>query len=232
MSNANNLEQVLSVLEPMSTEQVKVPSMPIGTFVQRAENLYLWAQTDKEVLLSKGLPKALLNDMPVRAGALREAESQWALEMNTRKDASKVWSEKAPKAYELKEDLIADFKYAFRHNEDLLKAVSAIQEGYGHDDMIQDLNDLSVLGKSNTTYLEKIGVDISLLDTAAAVSDEMANLLAQVTGDRNESNSAKKLRDKAYTHLKEAVDEIIACGRYAFKKQPGRRKGYKSPYTH
>ncbi len=45
-----------------------------------------------------------------------------------------------------------------------------------------------------------------------------------------ENSVAKSLRDKAFTHLKEAVDEIRAAGKYVFKNDPERFKGYMSQY--
>ena len=38
------------------------------------------------------------------------------------------------------------------------------------------------------------------------------------------------IRDKAYTLLKWAVDEIRECGRFVFWRTPERLKGYSSPY--
>jgi hypothetical protein len=69
-----------------------------------------------------------------------------------------------------------------------------------------------------------------LLDKAALMSGEMAALLAVVVGDRAAANSAKKLRDQAYTHLKEAVDEIYEYGQYVFRDNEERRKRYYSQY--
>ena len=38
------------------------------------------------------------------------------------------------------------------------------------------------------------------------------------------------LPDKAYTHLKEAVDAIRDCGQFVFWKDQDRAKGYASEY--
>jgi hypothetical protein len=40
----------------------------------------------------------------------------------------------------------------------------------------------------------------------------------------------KKIRNQAYTHLKEAVDYIREYGRYVFWRNPARLKGYRSDY--
>ena len=108
--------------------------------------------------------------------------------------------------------------------------MNEIAEGGSNTDMIQDLNDLSVLGKDNTTLLQTIGFDLTLLDTAAVKADEMAELLSQATADRADNSAARIIRDKAYTLLKRAVDEVRTVGQYIFWRDETRLKGYVSRY--
>lgn len=96
--------------------------------------------------------------------------------------------------------------------------------------MIQDLNDLSVLGKNNPAPLQAIGFDLGKPDVAAATSDAMANLLAMANGDRASQSETKKIRDKAFAHLKESVDQVRDAGKYLFWKNENRYKGYVSKY--
>ena len=58
----------------------------------------------------------------------------------------------------------------------------------------------------------------------------MAALLAAATGERIDTSESKRIRDQAYTHLKEAVDEIRAYGQYVFRHIDERLKGYRSNY--
>ena len=98
--------------------------------------------------------------------------------------------------------------------------------------MIKDLKDLSVLGKSNTRLLEAIKFDLTLLDKAAQTSGEMALLLDEMyrDSDLEKRSEAKKIRDQAYTHLKEAVDEIRETGRYVFRHDKKHVRAYASVY--
>ena len=79
--------------------------------------------------------------------------------------------------------------------------------------MLQELNDLSVLGKDNQELLQTIGVDPRLLNEAA--------------GD---DTDVKDIRDKAYNCMKQAVDEIRKTGQYLFWRDEDRKKGYMSAY--
>jgi hypothetical protein len=98
--------------------------------------------------------------------------------------------------------------------------------------MIQELNNLAVIGKDNPLLLKKINFDMTLLDRAAETSTRMRGLLAAANCEREMTNDGKKIRDQAYTHLKEAVDEIYECGQFAFRKDEERRRGYRSNYMY
>jgi hypothetical protein len=113
-----------------------------------------------------------------------------------------------------------------------MKAVRAISPIGGHAKMMKDLNDLSLLGKDNTRLLEAINFDLSLLDKAAQTSREMAVLLDEMdrNKERYEHSEAKKIRDQAYTYLKEAVDETLETGKYVFRQDKKRLRAYASEY--
>lgn len=113
---------------------------------------------------------------------------------------------------------------------DVKAKVQKIAEGSGHADMLQDLHDASVLGEKYPEPLQAVGFDMSLLTKAAQMSDELANLLAKANGARMSDNKLKILRDKAYTYLKQAVDEVKHHGQFVFWRSPDRLKGYKSSY--
>jgi hypothetical protein len=111
-----------------------------------------------------------------------------------------------------------------------MKAVRNISKGKSHDKMIRALNDLGVLGKKNLLLLGAVNFDMSLLDKAVQISNEMAKLLPDVNKERREHSELKKIRDQAYTHVKEAVDKIRSYGKYLFRDNKKRLRRYKSDY--
>ena len=123
-----------------------------------------------------------------------------------------------------------DFTFAYRKLPDLLAKVQTIREGNSNADMLQDHSDMSVLGKENPGPLNKIGFDITDLDRAAEVADELSAVLALANGEDGDDVDAKELRDKAYTFMKIAVDEIRSTGQYVFWRDDDRKKGYVSSY--
>jgi len=145
MSSLEDFNKKLEILKAISEDKLFSPRIPVDVYLQEAENLYKWCQEDKEALVARGLSWELVDDLLVRAGALREAESTWNRERFSREESEKKWLEESPPGYALRNDLVHQLRFAFRGDSALRGRVSAIAAGYGHADMIQDLNDLSVL---------------------------------------------------------------------------------------
>lgn len=230
MSNAEDYAAKLAEIEAIPNDQVKAPDLPVDVFLQEVENLCKWVIPDQEKLVAAGLDWALVTDLPVRAGALREAQSLWNTVRFAREEAQKQWKEQSPAAYDLRNGLLHAFRYAFRHESDLITQVNLITDGTGHADMIQDLNDLAILGNAHTDLLTAIGFDLTQLATAAMTSAELATLLSQATVDRAAPNPERVIRDRAFTFTKQVLDEVRACGQYVFWHDEERVRGYASQH--
>ena len=226
-----NYDAKLPVIDAIPEKVVVSPNLPVAVALQEAEDLLEWCKDHKEKLVKADLDWALVEDLPQRIGACRYSQSQWQKEYKSMEDAQKEWNQKSPDAYALRDDLLHHFFRAFRKMPDLTGRVQKIAEGSGHADMLQDLSDLAVLGKANTEPLTKIGLNLGLLDQAATTSEQLAVLLAKANGARLSDNSLKIIRDKAYTHMKEGIDEIREAGQYVFYRNEDRKKGYVSAYT-
>lgn len=230
MANNDDYNAKLATIMAITDEETSEPTMPVNAALQEAENLHHWSLDDVAELEVVGITEDQIEDLPVRAGACREAQSIWNKDYRSQQEAQKQWAERSPLAYDLRDDLLASMRFAYRNDDALLGRVSAIAEGSGHADMIQDLNDIAVLGRENPEPLTGIGFNLDQLDLAATWADELADLLAEANGDKADPNESKIIRDKAYTHMKVLVDEIRVAGKYVFRKNPNRLKGYSSEY--
>lgn len=215
-------------IEAIPAAAIKIPNMPIDKFVQEAANLKVWSAEDQPVLLAVGVPQATFDALEPRTGALRHIQSVWLKDHHGQEEARREWNEKSPAASELKDELEHAFRYAFRHRPDLLSKVQVIEKGSGHADLVQDLSDLAVLGNANLPLLTGIAFDTTKLATSSTMSGVLSELLARMNGERADLSNTKILRDKAYTLLKNTMDEIREAGKYAFWKDKQRQKGYKS----
>lgn len=230
MSDREDYDACYDAFMAIPDEEVKAPEIPVESAIQESENLYFWSLDDKAELMAAGLPETTIDTLTVRNGACRTAEALWKREQHTPQDAQREWNERSPAAYALHDKLLHSFRYAFRNDEHLLSRVSAISEGSGDADLIQDLSNLAALGEKNSRLLAQINFDAALLPAAATEADELAILLAQANGEKEINSQVKITRDRAYTYMKQAADEIKNCGRYVFWKNEARLKGYRNIY--
>jgi len=231
MSNESHYQTKLAEAQAVETSAIKRPYMPIGIFLQESEDLRHWSSKDKEALVAAGLDESIFENLDLCIGATREAQSIWMENLKTRKDAEQRWKDESPAAFDLRDEMIHAFRYAYGSSDDLLAQLNAIDEGGGSADMIQDLNDLAVMGRSNPEPLQRINYDMTNIDRAAQLSEEMADLRAMANGDKQEDNEALTIRNQMYTLLKQLVDEVRACGKYLFWRDENRLKGYVSKYN-
>jgi len=220
----------LATLEAIPEKDLTYPAIPVDVALQEAEDLLVWCLPDLDVLVKAGLDKKLVDDMSVRIGALRYIQSQWQKEYRSQEEAQKEWTLKSPLAYALRDELVHHYLHAYYKIPDLYARTQKIAEGSGHADMIQDLSDLAALGKANQQPLVAISLDLSLLDKSEINAEQMAVLLAKANGKKMEDNKMRLMRDKAFMHMKEAVDEIRRCGQYVFWRNEQKHKGYISKY--
>lgn len=225
-----NYQTLLPVIEAIADSETKTPNMPVEKFVQEAANLEVWSTDDRPALEAVGVAAVTFDSLADRTGALRYAQSLWTRERHTREEAQQQWIEDEESATDLKDQLEHSFRFAFRNRQDLLNKVHEIEEGNGKEDLVQDLSDLAVLGNANLDLLTAISFEVVRMQEAADLSTAMSMLLAEVNGEKADSNSLRLVRDKAYTHLKSAVDEIRGAGKYVFWQDKNRLKGYKSTY--
>ena len=224
-------QEKLASIEAVDPKLAVEPNIPVAQALQEAEDLYVWCQSDKDMLVKAGLNWGLVDDMPARTAALRYIQSEWKKESQSLEDAQKEWKLRSPGAYALRDELLHHFFRAFRKQPNLLERTRKIADGNGNADMIQDLSDEASLGKANAQYLTEINIDLKLLDQAETLSGEMASLLARSNGQKKDGNNKTKvLRDKSFAYLKETVDEVRDAGKYVFWRNEQRCKGYVSAY--
>ena len=205
------------------------PNIAVGIFLQEAFNIFTYAQEDKEVLCSKGLDLRLLEELPKRIDFAREMEARW---YTTR------YSE-VPSARELnriyvivdasRKGLLAGMEYAF-FGDNLARAVAYIKKGEGSDDYTQDLWDITQLAEEYVQELTDVGCDLKQIEILNEYKKEYAELVARCNVEEKEKSYVRLSRDKAYTFLVIALEEIRRAARHAFWNDKKRLRGYASEY--
>ena len=230
MTDQKDYDALAGVFENMDTTALKFPAMPMGVYLQEAADLYAWMQADKDKLVAAGFDWQVAEALPTRIGAARHAQSLWKARRFARAEAQKQYAAESPAAYDLRDTIVHHMLFAYRDQADVLGRVQAVMEGSGNADMIQDLSDLAVIGRMYPEPLQKINFDFEQLTQADETVIRLSPLLATAAGETSLDNEAKLNRDRAYTYLKEAADEIHAVGQYVFWRNRTRYHGYGSEY--
>ena len=231
--NVNNFyNERLAVIAGISDSNIEEPgNIPMNVYLQEAENLYNWCLDDKDKLTANGLNWALVDDMPARILMLRETQSIWMTSDSRSNAARKMWVEKAPSARELQKDIHRSLRFACRENQTALQQIKRLARGRKNSDMIQNLSDLAAQGRKCSDDLKTINFDLSKLDKASQLANELAGYLAQFTNRKSAWSENRKIRNQAYTHLKESVDTARLFGKFVFRMDDPRFSGYASSYS-
>ncbi|MCG8579436.1 MAG: hypothetical protein MI866_05945 [Bacteroidales bacterium] len=230
MTKKVSLQKMLPEIVALSKEQVQLSNIPISVYVQEAGNLHKRAMLDIEELSKLGMDSSLPERLKNLTAALFEAEINWQELQSDRKKALELWKEKSTVFYDFRKELLEHLEFAFRKDDRLLEQIADIEEGNSHADAIEDLGRLAALGTANVELVEAINYDIAKFDIARSMAREMTDLLATANGYLYRDDEHKLIRDKAYTLLKEVVDEIRDYGRFAFRNDRDHVKGYSSKY--
>lgn len=230
MPSVEDLNKLWSEIQAIEMTRVMKPNMPVSLYIQEAEDLFLWCRDDQTALVKAGLNWDLACELPDRAAACRKAQTEWTKELKTPKPARKNWAEQVPTGLDLRNCLIHDFRFAFRNRDDILAQVVGISQGNSIPDLIQDLNDLSVLGNAHPELLNSIGFESEKLGTATSLAEQLSTLLGILNSETRKTNEIRIIRNKAFTYLKQAVGAVRECGQYVFWRNPERLIGYSSTY--
>jgi hypothetical protein len=230
MSDRDSYAQVIDTIKALDAAQVIYPTMPVKDAAQEAVNLYHWALHDQAELEARGLDWALVEQLPVRAGALRFAEGEWYAVRFDRREAMERWLVEAAKGYELRDELVHIMLFAFRNHPELLARAQEVAEGSGHSDMLLDLSKAGALYAQNQPLFAQHAIDTTRFELAIQLSASLSDLLGQATGDQKTIDAAVDIRNRAFIYLKQAVDEIRAFGKFCFWRDEKRLQGYASDY--
>ena len=221
-------EQQAEAIEAI--QKVVKPNLPIPVALEEAEALYLWVQSDRAALERVGLSWQLVDDLPLRVAACRYIEGEWQNHLSTTSDAEKEWLQKREEAKALSVDLTRALRFALGRKLNVLGAQKPATRYMSQAAFIEYCYNIAFMAADYKEQLQAVGFDLSRLDGACDAAEHLSVLLARVHTERGEQYIIRNQRNKTYTHLKEAVDQIRRCGKFAFASQPERLKGYASAY--
>ncbi len=230
MSEAQ-LAAVRDRLLALPSEEVDAPDLPMATALQEANDLLtlLREQPVWEKLSAVGVDETQRDELDQAIGAARAAQSRWAVTRDRQK--SDAQRERETSGLALRANLLAACRFNLRSDRVAQGTLSAIAQGEGIADLIQDLNDLALLIEQKPDAFARDAT----FDAAKQVEEarSLASTLAAGTSNERlatDQAQAVDLRNRAYTHLDDLVSSLREAGRYACRADEGLRKRFSSAY--
>lgn len=223
-------QQTIMQAQTISPKEIIKPNMPIGIFCQEAYDTYYLAQGDKELLCGRGIDWSIVDDIPARIGYLHDQEARLNSLPYSETPLKREYTELAATAKATMRDLFETLTYASGEDKEIIKAIRAIKRGKTDSDFLSDVYKARALLDEQKHILDKTKwydhFRISL-DTCAS---RIVIVYAELQLESGEESGAVSDRNRAYTHLFRAVDELRRCARVALANNPRRLRGYTSDY--
>ena len=161
------------------------------------------------------LEKKLLDAIASRRATLDTTESMWRARRLQAAGSRELHDE----AEALKRDAVATLRYFVADDATVQRRLDAIQEGTGLADFVVDLKRLSELLAEQAPSLKKADLPKNAATRARELSEQISEGAAGQSVD-GAAAQLLSLRNRAFWSLREAMDEIRAAGRYAFRAEP------------
>ncbi len=202
-------------------------SMPIDEYIKEAEQLKVIVNRTMDGLKARKFKDETLTALIKRTGATRIAQINMQLEI---KNKNSLWKQKQPVAFDLRDTLLAEFKFACRDIPERIEILKDISKGATISDMIHDLYELAKFGETVLSELEDIAFDMDLIAIAKDLSEELGEIQVSAKLDRNIMTESRIIREQAVVLLHESVTAIKAYGEFVFRKDPKTADLFKSAY--
>lgn len=221
-----NIDKIMSI---ESNKTIK-STIPHKIVISESQELKIVLDEDVDALTARGLNPLIQEELSKKIAAYTYAVA--LCELNTQNNSSIQlnWNSKKEESYALKKKIIHEMEFAFSEKPQALKQLAEVKKGKSHKEMLINLLELEIIGRGYADLLRKTYFDFSLLEKLKTLQKEVTRAYADMKLHGNQINNTVVVRDKAYTWLKETINEIRKYGKFVFSNDPNRLKYYKCEY--
>jgi hypothetical protein len=226
------LETVRAELGRLDAKKVQQPRLDVLRAVQIALGAVPAAKHDLQRFEATfvGFAVASLRNLETYALAAWEAETAYRRRQVEEAPQRTPPVELVERCRARREDLLAAGEYLFRGEPRIAEVVADVRSGAGHLDLADDLNRLAELFRTHWPTLQgRCDVTREQVTEAHALAIELMRYLA-ATPDAE--RPWLDLRNRAWTALQTAYDEIRAAAAYAFRHEPAHLDLYPSFFSY
>lgn len=183
----------LDLFMSIPADQVLQPgSEPVHVFLHEAETLYFNSLEDIELLLSGGLCRELVDDLPARISALREAESLWIASQLDEAKVKQFRAEKIAKARTFRDRLLRTLRFVHGDTKNLMYLHSYVKQFKGNATLVQSLWDLAAAGRKLMPDKPDSIITLELLDKTVEIAISLSAMLAHAATEDLKGSRALK----------------------------------------
>jgi hypothetical protein len=231
MANETIFQSLLSEINAVTPERLQSPYMPIDAFCADAAAVGEAAVHNRGAFEGIGFDGSHIDSIANRVAALRAAEAEWRNNAHELEEIEIQWREMCQEATELRAFLVHWFRYACRADNKAVSRLREIEQGNTQADLMQDMEELANFGQKHADALAAINFDLTMVAKAGELSHAMTQASATSRRESLEDSQLRLLRDKAYTLLKEAVDEVRVAAKALFWRDETTMALFRSGYT-
>ncbi len=228
MSYDNVLNHIFSNYPTLdiSVKRHKLHSMDPARLIFAGEAMYVRVCKDRAELEREKIPWDTVEQIPVLCGALRELSSKYFDVQFDKPELTALWNQKREEAQSILKYILDYMSFAYRNDPVQLAKVVKIKEGDSAADLIQDLSDISVIGKSKPEPLRMTDFRFQALDEASELASTLGTLAAQAKVAREETPEQKVMRDKVHYLLGNVLKEVSEFGQFTFRGDKAKASKY------
>ncbi len=210
-------KDLLPALKAIPKKDVVACNMPPDEASMEVARVRKIAMRDSKVLVANGLEQKFIDVLSKGVGALIYALALLDAFISNAEHAAKLWLKRKPRGQFVRQELIAGFLWALRNDPHAVAAVEKVKEGKGNADLIGDLLSLNIIGSKKSEILKRHNVDLNLVKEAWELHMELQDLLIRRDVDPKKYAEINDIINRAYTYIKNAMDEIYMAGQWAFR---------------
>ena len=210
----NALDMLRLKLE--SLIEVRSPDQPIDIYFQETDDLLAHVEANglRPLLVDEGLNEGVFDEIAAALAAARQAQTEWTL-LNDREKPTDQ-QELEVKGYALRARAVKKARFTLRKDKSAQTTISNIVEGEGLADLVQDLDDLAKLIEDRADEFAR-NRNFDAAKAKADMTETARAIRGGLSGFRMNPAQTKAvdLRDRAWTHLDDLVDDLREAGRAA-----------------
>lgn len=231
MAYTPELQKIFDEIKALPPATARPIDIPIRPFFQIASQIIESGKREIVELKKYNYNESKFARMELLIAVLRELSGSFNDVQFDQPEFLGVFLKLREEAELLRFEMLSALELLGRDDLLLLTKIGKIHEGSSHSDLIQDLTDAKIICESQIEKLKNINFDPSILDRVPELSSQLSSLLAKATMDKSLSSELRLERDKAYTLLRDLLQELVSTARYAFRNDPARGSKFSLSYS-